>query len=166
MFNEWIARLRAQLASRSARERRVLMAGGLVLLVLLGYGAVYDPLRQARLKLVERLPEQRAQLRLMRVQVAEIERLRTHMGAAAKGTLEQRIKASAAAFGLGEAFSQFTALTADQVQIATQPLPTQTWSDWLAELERQGVGVTRCRINPSEQQGLASLELTLSGRGR
>jgi general secretion pathway protein M len=166
MVNEWIARARGQLASRSVRERHVLAAGGLMLLLLLGYGALYEPLRQSRLKLVERLPEQRAELRLMRVQVAEIERLRTHMGAAGKGTLEQRIKASAAAFGLGEAFTQFTALTPDQMQIATQPLPTGRWIDWLSDLEQQGVGVVRCRISPSEQLGLASLELTVTGGQR
>ncbi len=166
MFNEWIERLRGQLAGRSVRERQVLAVGGVVLAVLLGYGAVYEPLRQARAKLAERLPAQRAELRLMRIQVAEIERLRTHMGAAAKGSLEQRIKASAAAFNLGEAFTQFTALTPDQVQLATQPLPTGNWVDWLADLERQGVSVARCRIDTGDQVGLASLELTLTGGRR
>jgi general secretion pathway protein M len=166
MVNEWVERLRAQLAVRSARERRVLAVGGLVLLVLLGYGAVYEPLRQARLKLTERLPAQRAELRLVRVQAAEIERLRRHMGAAGEGSLEQRIKASAAAFNLGESFTRFQTLTKDQVQLSTQPLPTGAWMDWLANLERQGVGVSRCRIIPSDQVGLASLELTLTGGRR
>jgi general secretion pathway protein M len=166
MLNEWIKRLRGQLAARSERERRVLAVGGVVLALLLAYGAVYEPLRQARAKLLERLPAQRAALRLMQVQVAEIERLRTHMGAAATGTLEQRIKASAAAFGLGEAFTQFTPLTQEQVQIVTQPLPTGSWSAWLEDLERQGVAVVRCRITPDGQNGVASLELTLTGGRR
>jgi general secretion pathway protein M len=166
MLNEWIERLRAQLAVRSARERLVLAVGGLVLLVLLGYGAVYEPMRQARIKLAERLPTQRAELRLMRVQAAEIERLRTHMGAAGKGSLEQRIKSSAAAFNLGEAFTHFTALTPEQIQLSTQPLPTGSWIDWLADLERQGVSVVRCRITASDQIGLASLDLTLTGGRR
>lgn len=166
MVNEWIERLRGQLAARSARERRILAVGGGILLVLIGYGGVYEPLRDARAKLVDRLPVQRAELRLMRIQVAEIERLRTHMGAAAQGTLEQRIKSSAAAFNLGEAFTQFTALTPEQIQVVTHPLPTATWVDWLADLERQGVTVVRCRINTSDQIGLAYLELTLTGGRR
>jgi general secretion pathway protein M len=166
MVNEWIARLRAQWAARNSREQRVLALGGLALLVLLGYGAVYEPLRQARIKLAERLPAQRAELRLMRAQAAEIERLRTHMGAAGKGSLEQRIKSSAAAFNLGESFTQFTALTPDQFQVATQPLPTGSWTDWLADLERQGVSVARCRISTGDQAGLSSLELTLTGSRR
>ncbi len=166
MVNEWIERIRGQLALRSPRERRVLIVGGLALLVLLGYGGIYEPVRQARMKLAERLPTQRAELRLMRVQAVEIERLRTHVGAAGKGTLEQRIKSSAAAYNLGEAFSRFTALTPEQIQVVTQPLPTGSWIDWLADLERKGVSVVRCRISASDQMGLASLELTLTGGQR
>ena len=166
MVNEWIERLRGRFAARSARERRILAVGGGILLVLIAYGGVYEPLRDARAKLVDRLPVQRAELRLMRIQVAEIERLRTHMGAAAQGTLEQRIKSSAAAFNLGEAFTQFTALTPEQIHAVTRPLPTGTWVDWLADLERQGVTVVRCRVNTSDQIGLASLELTLTGGRR
>jgi general secretion pathway protein M len=166
MVNEWIQRLRTQIAGRSARERLVLAVGGGVVLILFVYGGVYEPVRQARMKLAERLPTQRAELRLMRVQATEIERLRTHMGAAGKGSLEQRIKSSAAAFNLGEAFTRFTALTPDQIQLATQPLPTGSWIDWLADLEKQGVSVVRCRITASDQIGLASLELTLTGARR
>jgi general secretion pathway protein M len=166
MLNEWIKRLHAQLAMRSERERRVLAVGGVILALLLAYGGVYEPLRQARAKLLERLPAQRAALRLMQVQVAEIERLRTHQGAAATGTLEQRIKSSAAALGLGEAFTQFTPLTPEQIQVVTLPLPTATWSAWLEDLELKGVTLARCRINPGDQVGLASLELTLRGGQR
>ncbi len=166
MGNEWIQRLRAQLAGRSARERRVLAAGAAILLLLVGYGGLYEPAAQARAKLAERLPTQRAELRLMRLQAAEIERLRSHMGAAGKGSLEQRIKSSAAAFNLGEAFTHFTALTPDQIQLATRPLATANWIDWLADLERQGVSVQRCRVTASDQIGLASLELTLTGGRR
>lgn len=166
MASEWIERLRGQLASRTARERKVLAAGGVVLLVLVGYGAVYEPLGSARAKLAARLPVQRAELRLMRVQAEEVERLRSHLGAAAKGSLEQRVKSAAAAYNLGEAFTQFDVLTQDQVQLTTQPLPTATWTAWLDNLERQGVSVSRCRITPGSERGLASLEMTVTGGRR
>lgn len=166
MANEWIGRLRAQLARRSERERQVLAVGGVILLLLVGYGGVYEPVREARAKLAERLPAQRAELRLMRVQAAEIERLRTLGGAAGKGGLEQRVKSSAAAFNLGEAFTAFTAVSPEQIQLATHPLPTGSWTAWLADLERQGVSVARCRIATGDQAGLATLELTLTGGRR
>lgn len=166
MANEWSERLRGYLAGRSDRERTTLVVGGLVLLVLLGYGLVYEPLSQARARLAERLPSQRAELRLMRVQATEIERLRTRMGSAGTGSLEQRVKASAAAFGLVGNFTQFTPMAGDQIQLLTQPLPTSTWNDWLIDLERQGVSVVRSRISASDQPGLYSLELTLKGGQR
>ncbi len=134
-------------------------------MLLVAYGAVYEPLRLARTRLAERLPAQRAELRLMRVQVTEIERLRTRLGTA-RGGLEQRVKSSAAAFNLGEAFTQFNALAPDQIQLATRPLPTADWTAWLADLERQGVTVSRCRITPGGQAGLATLEMTVTGGRR
>jgi type II secretory pathway component PulM len=166
MANEWLDRMRGYLNGRSARERMFLLAGGLILLVLLGYGLLYVPQNEARTKLAKRLPAQRAELRLMRVQAAEIQRLRTRMGDSGKGGLEQRVKASAATFGIGGSFAQFSALANDQVQLSTQPLPTSTWTDWLADLERQGVMIVRCRITASEQAGLAKLEMTLTGGQR
>jgi general secretion pathway protein M len=161
--NEAIERIRGYLAGRSARERMILLAGGVILLVLLGYGLVYEPQNAARSKLAEGLPAQRAALRLMRVQAAEIQRLRTRIGDSGRGGLEQRVKASAATFGLGGRFAQFVALSNDQIQLSTEALPTNAWIDWLADLERQGVVVVRCRITASEQAGSAKLELTLTG---
>ncbi len=166
MANEWLDRIRGYLTGRSARERMSLLAGGLTLLVLLGYGLLYEPQNEARSKLAKRLPAERAELRLMRVQAAEIQRLRTRMGDSGNGGLEQRVKSSAAAFGLGESFAQFVTLANDQLQLSTQPLPTDTWIDWLADLERKGVRVVRCRITASEQAGLAKLEMTLTGGQR
>ena len=166
MPNEWLDRIRGYLTGRSARERTVLLAGGLILLVLFGYGLLYEPQNEARARLAKRLPTERAELRLMRVQAAEIQRLRTRMGDSGKSGLEQRVKSSAAAFGLGGSFPQFVTLADNQIQLSTQPLPTNTWIDWLADLERQGVIVARCHITASEQPGLAKLELTLTGGRR
>jgi len=163
MRNEWLDRIRGYLAGRSPRERMALLAGGLVLLVLIGYGFLYQPLSQATASLTKRLPAERADLRLMRVQAAEIQRLRTRMGDSGKGGVEQRVKSSAAALGIGESITQLVALSDDQIQLSTQPLPTNTWIDWLTDLERQGLTVVRCHITASEQGGLARLELTVSG---
>lgn len=163
MANEWVARARGFWAERNARERMILSVGGIVLLVLVLYAWAYQPIEQSRAQLVQRLPRLRAELMLMRVQVAEIERLRAHPGEAATGTLEQRIKSSAAAFGLAEGFTQFTALDKNRIQLTTQPLPPGTWIDWLSDLGRRGVTVARCRITEGKEPGLASLELTLTG---
>jgi type II secretory pathway component PulM len=159
--NEGLERIRGYLAGRSARERMALLAGGIILLVLLGYGMLYEPLNQARAGLAKHLPAARAELRLMRVQETEIQRLRTRMGDSGKGGLEQRVKSSAAALGID--VTQLVALSKDQIQLSTQPLPTQTWIDWLSDLERRGVKVVRCHITSSEQAGSAKLDMTLTG---
>lgn len=166
MVNETLEHLRGYLAQRSPRERQTLALGGVILLVLVGYGLIYQPLREARNKLAERLPLQRAELRLMRAQAEEVERLRKQIGGAGTGTLEQRIKSSAAALGLTGDFTQFIPLSGAQFQIATQPMATATWIGWLGDLERQGIIVARCRITSGAQPGLASLELTLKGGPR
>ena len=166
MIDDWRQKLRERLAARSPREQRMLLFGGIALAILVGYGAVYEPMRQARARLNERLPVQRAELRLMQVQATEIERLRSRSGGPARGSLEQRIKSAAAGMNLGEAFTGFNVLSPDQVELATQALPTATWMALLAELERQGASVVRCRITPAGQTGLASLEMTVTGGRR
>jgi general secretion pathway protein M len=163
MANEWLDRARAYVTERSPRERMVLLGGGIVLLVLVGYGLIYEPLDQARLKLAKHLPEQRAALRLMQVQVAEIKHLRGSMADSGKGSLEQRVRSTAAALGIGGDFAQFAVLTDGQIQLATQPIQTDTWINWLMDLERQGVTISRAHIDAGDQPGLAKLGLTLTG---
>lgn len=165
MAAEALERMRAYLAGRSPRERLFLIAGGAILLLLLVWGLLYEPQRAAREKLAERLPAERAELRLMRAQAAEIERLRKR-GGDAGGGLEQRVKASAATFGVADSFLRFVSMGDSRIELATAPLPTATWSEWLADLERRGVVVLRCRITAAESAGMASLEMTLSGGQR
>lgn len=165
MAADRIERLRAYLAARSPRERLFLFAGGFILLVLLAWGLLYEPQRAAREKLAERLPAERAELRLMRAQAAEIERLRKR-GGDAGGGLEQRVKASAATHGVAESLVRFVPLGGERIELATGPLPTAAWTEWLADLERRGVLVLRCRITAAESAGMATLEMTLGGGQR
>ncbi|MGO9443596.1 MAG: type II secretion system protein GspM [Thiobacillaceae bacterium] len=165
MASEALDRARSYLAERSTRERVFLLAGGALLTALLGYGLVYEPLDGAREKLAKRLPAERAQLRLMRAQVGEIRHLRMRLGDAARGGLEQRVRSSAAAFGLAGSLAQFVALADNEIQLNTAALPTNAWIGWLADLERHGMMVTRCRIT-SDQTGFAKLELTVTGNQR
>lgn len=165
MAAEQMARLRAYLAARSPREQMFLLAGGALLVLLLAWGLLYEPQRAAREKLADRLPAERAELRLMRAQAEEIERLRKR-GGDASGGLEQRVKASAATLGVAESLVRFVPLGGERIELATGPLPTDTWIEWLADLERRGVVVLRCRITAAESAGLASLEMTVGGGRR
>lgn len=162
-------RLRQFWLTRSRRERTMIAAAAGV--VLLGglYGLIYAPLETRRGKLAERLPDLRAQHRLLNVQMTEIERLRRQSSGAsqANASLQRRLEASASAQGLRDALKGITELGKDRVQILSGEKPADVWLRWLFELRSQGIRVEACRITLSEKTGLALLEATLhSGTGK
>ena len=150
--------------ARSGREQRVLAAGGGMLLFGLLYGALYAPLHAAHLRLTERLPPLRAQHRLLTEQVAEIERIRRDSGGrpAAETSLQRRIQSSLQAGGLQDGIVSITPL-GDLVQVVTRDRPVNVWLGWLQDLQRQGVSVTAARLQYSEREGTARLEVTCAG---
>ena len=79
-----IDRARAFWAGHSDRDRRLMAVAAVVVLFGLGYALIVDPLVRANQKLAASLPKQRAEVRLMRVQLAEIERLRGQTRGAVK----------------------------------------------------------------------------------
>ena len=168
MMKEYLSRARAFWAARTARERAFLAAGSAVLLIGLGYGLIVDPLIKANARLAASLPKQRAELRLMRAQVTEIERLRSkNPGTARSGSaLVHAIESAAAAHGVREAVSNLAALPGDKVRVTTLPMPVSAWLAWFADLERQGVIVVSCRLTTDAKPGLLSVEAMLTGGAR
>lgn len=164
-MNEYLARLRASWAGRTARERGFLAAGGAVLLLGLGYALVLDPLIKANHKLAASLPKQRAELRLMRSQVVEIERLRMNDQSAGKtgSSLVHAIESAAAAHGVREAVTGLAPLAADRVRVTTGPMSATAWLAWFTDLERQGIGVVSWRLTSDDRPGRVSVEAMLGG---
>lgn len=150
---------------RSRRERAMLAAAAIVVALGLLYGLVYAPLDRTRAKLVQRLPQLRAEHRLMTAQVAEIERLRGQgkVQPSGGGSLLRRVEASALAGGLRDQIQGLAPLGEGSVQVITRTGPLDAWIRWLLELRGQGVRVQSCRIALSDQPGQASLEATLGG---
>lgn len=160
MAGELMHRARAFWAGRNTRERRMLGLGGAVLLLGLLYGLVYDPLAQARQKMLGRLPELRAELRLMRAQVAQIEyqRRRAGMNQITAAGLSRLVASTAAGHGLQQAIRASVPLDGERLQVVTQPHPASALLAWLADLERQGARVQSCRISVTGPSGLATLD--------
>jgi general secretion pathway protein M len=150
--------------ARSSREQHILAVGGGVLLFGLLYGAIYAPLHAAHSRLTERLPPLRAQHRLLVVQVSEIERIRRDSGGqlAAEMNLQRRIQSSAQSGGLQDGIVSITPL-GDLVQVITRDRPVNLWLGWLQDLQRQGVSVSAARLQFSEREGTARLEVTFAG---
>lgn len=167
-MNDHIARLLAFWAGRAPRERAMLALGAAVVLFGLGYGLIVDPLIKANRKLAANLPQQRAELRLVRAQVNEIVRLRGKNVAAAKtgSALVHAIESAAAGHGAREAVTSLTPLASDRVRVVTGPMSVATWLAWFADLERQGVTVVTFRAGTDAKPGLVSVEAVLTGGAR
>jgi type II secretory pathway component PulM len=167
-MNPYFARLHAFWAGRTSRERTFLAAGATVLLLGLGYGLVVEPLVKANHKLAASLPKQRAELRLMRAQVDEIERLRAGSRSAGKtgSALVHAIESAAAAHGVREAVTGLAPLAADRVRVTTGPMPASAWLAWFSDLERQGISVVSWRLTGEDKAGRFAVEALLAGGGR
>lgn len=159
------SRLMAFWQARQPREQRMLLLGAGVLALGLVYGALYAPLQRARGELAKELPRQRAELRLMRTQVTEIERLRQAGVPRESAPLQRRLEASALARGLGETVKRITPLGADRVQLAAGERPARVWLDWLGELAGSGIQVQAVRLARGATSGLYTLESTLAAGG-
>jgi general secretion pathway protein M len=150
---------------RSDRERLVLSAGGGVLLLGLLYGAIYVPIEASRRGLIDRLPQMRAEYRLLTAQVEEIERIRGRSVKQSGGgvSLHRRIESSAMSRGLGDAIISVTPAGNDLIQVVTGDRSARVWMEWLLELERQGIRAHSARIRFSGKDGQARLEATFAG---
>lgn len=148
---------------RSQRERTLLGVAAAVVAFGVLYGLVYAPVERARARLAQRLPQLRAEQRLLTAQVAEIERLRAQgkAGAAAAEPLVRRVEASAMANGLRERVQSLAALGDGGVQVVTGSGPLEGWLRWLQDLRGQGVRVQSCRVSLADEPGQASLDAVL-----
>lgn len=151
--------------ARTARERMILALGAGVLLLGLGYALVFDPLIKARGKLEKRLPQLRAEVQLMRVQVAEIERLRASSKPGGQGALLGRVGVAASEAGLRDKLQQVTSIAEDRVRVVGGPLPMSAWLAWFRDLEAQNIRVAYCRMTPDESGG-HTVETLLQGEAR
>ncbi|MBK6742771.1 MAG: type II secretion system protein M [Hydrogenophilales bacterium] len=151
--------------SRSTRERTYLGLGAAVLLLALVYILLLDPLLETRSKLEKRLPQLRAEVRLMQVQVAEVERLRAGSQNAKQGALLGRIGVSASEVGIRDKMQQIVSIAEDRVRVTGGAVPLNAWLEWLGTLEKQGIRVAYCRMIPTEAGGHA-VEALLQGEPR
>ena len=151
--------------ARNPRERMILTAGGVFVLCAAAYAGLYLPLETTHRKLAERLPQMRAQQRLMSAQVEEIERLRRDGGGRPEApvSLARRIQSSLMTAGLQEAVVSVTPVGEDLVQVVTRERPVNDWMAWLFELQRQGVRVKTANLRYSGKEGAARLEVSFTG---
>ncbi|MBS0487713.1 MAG: type II secretion system protein M [Proteobacteria bacterium] len=158
--------IRAWWNAQSVRDRRVLVAGGIVVAILLTWALAWIPLSRARASLTAQVAQQRADVAWMRQSLAQARELRTQ---GARGNVARQGKsllaladATARADGLGDALKRVEPTGAASVRVSFEVVDFDVLSNWLEALARDyGVSVTDLSVDKSQGLGLVNARVTL-----
>lgn len=162
--------MKAWFAALESRERQLLLAGGAVLIVLLVYLGVWEPLQGKVRSLNQTVQDQQDTLAWMQGAVAQAKALRASgpaRGQLATGqSLLSLVDSSARARQLGGALKRVQPEGDRQVHIWMEAASFDALVDWLAELDRtQGVRVINSVIEAKESAGLVDARLVVEVAG-
>jgi general secretion pathway protein M len=152
------AQLRKAWESRAPRERAILVALVIVILVAL-YVWIVQSAGQARKQL---RPTLLAQAAALDRQATEVERLRAMPAISASQTDLRTLVQAQAGAGLSRALVRIDALDGDQVVVVFGAVTFADWLNWIAGLKSQHVRLAACRIEALSTPGLVSVTATLS----
>lgn len=146
------------------RERRLLVAGALVVLVAIGYGLLWEPLAQRRTALREQVAQAEADLAWMRQAAPALAG-----GAAQTPVLERdnrsllaRVDAGAREAGLGGSLLRVEPVAEGEVRVYFQGAAFDTLIGWLdAFAAAQGVQVRELSVQRATGSGLVDARLAL-----
>ena len=151
------------------REQRILLAGGLVLLIAVVFLGVVEPLLESREQSRDRLAEARAELAWMQANAPEVAAARSREPTQdnQRPNLEGRsliahVDASARAFGLGEHLARARP-SETGVTLHLEGAPYSDLMRWLGELEQEdGVVPGRILLERVVEPGRINAELFLT----
>lgn len=147
------------------RERHVLVAGAVALILLAGYGLVWSPYRGEMRTLRESVVQQRETLAWMRQAAREVQVLRAQ-GRRPKASGDQSVLAvvdsAARASGLGEALKRVQPDGENGARVWLEGAEFDAIVKWLAALYRdQGVRVTAATVERIESPGQVNARVVL-----
>ncbi len=153
-------------AGLQPRERLILAAAGVVLVILAIYLLIWEPLAQQRASLQRSVSAKQAQLAWMREQAVTVRALR-RAGATA-GSLDKRrsllavVDQSLARAGLKGQLQRMEPDGADAVKLWFEGSDFDVLMRWLAQTRQQyGLRVGSLRIEPQDKPGLVGANLSL-----
>jgi general secretion pathway protein M len=152
--------------ARAPREKRLITAGGTVLVLALIYNLLWAPAWDGRAKITADLPELEVQLADVQLQAGEARRLK---GAAAVrapsgAALRDALAASLAEAGIPE--PQLTVL-GKGVQVDAKNAPFGAWMAWLDEVRHADhLRVVNAHAAGEVQPGHATVSATLQPAGQ
>lgn len=152
------------------RERRLLLGGGVIAVLLLGYLLVWEPLQQSREDWRRRAVAAEANLQWMRDAAAQVgaRRAAGDVPATADGrSLLARVDSGAREAGLGGSLLRVEPTGPDQVRVQFQQAGFDALMQWLESLSaRDGIRVTELSVTRSEGAGRVDARLALEQPGR
>lgn len=160
-MNRWFAGL-------DARERFLVVAGTVLLLVLILYVMVWRPLGDRVERLEVRVAEETALVQWMQAAAAEAQRLRAS-GADTRGTRQSLLSltdGSAREAGLGGAIRRIEPEGADRVRIVLEQAGFDTMTAWLERIvARHAVAIETATIERRAEPGTVNASLVLRAPG-
>ncbi|GAO34651.1 general secretion pathway protein M [Sulfuricella sp. T08] len=151
----------------SPMERWLIGGGfGLLLVVVLVF-YVWQPLVHDRQKLRANLPQLRVSAEQMRLNAAEVVRLKTLPSSAsmANGGIRGAVENSAAAFKLRDSLSQVSVEGDGRISITMATVPFDNWVRWLGHLQEQyRIRLESCRVEALPQPGMVRIKAVLAGK--
>lgn len=152
--------------AQSTRDQRILLIGAIVVVVVLLWAFVWDPLAHRRVELEQQLDGARRDLALMRVAEAEIERLRsvgTRTPADRQGrSLLALADASARSSGLDGVLKRIEPVGPRSVRASFEFAAFDSVIGWLESLSGEyGIQVTDFSADRVDAAGLVNARVTL-----
>lgn len=158
--------MRARWNALAPREQQMLAVGAVVVVLLLGWALVWQPLAQTRARLVQRVSADRAALASMRAAQSELPAL---SAAASRAAVDRQGKsllaladASARSAGLGNALKRVEPASARSVRVSFEAANFDQLVGWIENLARDyGVEASDLSADRAEGMGLVNARVTL-----
>lgn len=152
---------------RTRREQILLTVAGSLMGLAILYAGVLAPLYRVNAELAQQMPRLRAELRLVRNQSAEIQRLQRKGGGQKQnqGALVTRIEEFAAAHEVRDYLTELTPIPPDQAKIRIDDIPMADWSTWFSDMESEGIKVVSLQVTPQEKGRLLRVDAVLRHSG-
>lgn len=162
-----VSALRQWLDGLSPRDRNVLIAGSAVLLVLLLYAFVWDPLQMDHARLRESIPGLRAQATRFDALAGEAERLRGSARGAAAPAGPAAIEAAADRTGVRASIKSIEQQSGGKVQVAIEGVGYDALLAWIADVASSaGMSVDSIQVQRGAAPGAVSVpSLVFKGWG-
>ncbi|MCK7592783.1 type II secretion system protein GspM [Pseudomarimonas salicorniae] len=158
--------MRAWWQGLAERERRLVRFGAGLALLMLWFGLLFAPAREARDQWRQRAESADAALRWMQAAASQLS-ARPAAPAALddRRSLLARVDEGARSAGLGTSLLRVEPLANGRVRIQLQAAPFDQTMDWLQPLRAQGVQVEELSVQRSTGVGLVDARITLAAPG-